>query len=225
MKLIARFLPLLLCAAFAFGDTVTYTTNSFDFCTTGDGYPSACRSTIESVFEFPQFDSTLGTLGSMSFALADYADILWGFNDLYGGVGTEHDSQFNYTLSSLDQNLTYTAAVTNDFIATGGPHQISAGPQFDLPYVFSESGTFAIESYDVGDSISTRAFDFTGQVYGFYVGMDGLENNGVLSVTYDYTANIDPPAPVPEPRGAWLVIGVIGLLVLRRLHHCTCTSD
>jgi hypothetical protein len=212
-----KLIPLLLCiAASVFADTVTYTANSEDFCTIGDGQ-SACQSSIESVYLFPQFDPTLGTLQSIGFTLTDYAQIFYGWNDLYGGVGTEYSGQFDYQLTGPDQ--TYTASLTSDFIASGQGHQISAGPQFDAQYTFVESGTFAIAPYDTGNSTTARVFYFTGQVYGFDFGMDGLANNGVLDVTYNYAAATVSTADaldaaVPEPVEMWVVFVALGFTVL-----------
>ena len=199
-----RYLLLLICPTFVFGDALTYTTSSDDSCITE--VPQSC----ESILGFPSFDPALGTLNSMTFTLTDHADIVWGFNDLFGGVGTEYSAQFTYDLSGNTPPLSYTASTQLDFIATGGPHDITDGPQFNEPYTFVESGAFPIGSNDVGTSGTGRILFFTGGVNGFNIGTDSLTNSAVLDVTYNYTAT-------PEPRdGITVVAGTFLVLLLVR---------
>jgi hypothetical protein len=209
-----RLLPLILLVAAIsvaglYADTVTVSGQIFDIqCLQSDGGTGiSCQSGVS----FPQFNPSLGTLVGMTYSLTDYNDVQWGYNDTYGGAGTEYTGSFVHELDFPDGSLNLTQTTNLDFIAEG-TRQIGTGAQLDDIQTFTGSGSLPFNSYYIGDSFNDEWFSSEAYGGGWDIAMVGLANSGTVDITYDYSAS----SPVPEPRGVWLVLGMIGLLILRR---------
>jgi hypothetical protein len=159
----------------------------------------------------------------MGYSLTDYNDVLWGFNDMYYGVGTEYTGSFVHELSFPDGSLNLTATTYLDFIAEGTPHQIGQSGILDRQ-TFTGTGSLPFGDYDIGNSFTDLAFSSQAYGGGWDLAMVGFGNSGTVDITYSYTAAIADPAAIPEPRGVWLCLGAVLFLVLRSIHHWLCTS-
>lgn len=79
------------------------------------------------------------------------------------------------------------------------------------------SGTETFQIADEDGNIRTYVFDVTGFVVGgnpleeFWT-VENYSNSAVLQARFTYAENILPPAPIPLPAAAWLLMGGVGAL-------------
>ncbi len=192
----------------------------------------AAQTNASETFNIPLFDSTSGTLNSITLQLSSNLSVIAQVTNIGG-------SDANYTQSFATQPFTL-----SDTLGTLLTSSIAAGPGAGTVGAH-QTVTSATNSQLYSNSVGLDNSEFTtysssgggGTVsVNFALGTIQASGNGIsgqtffggngnadatLSVTYDYTPPPTPPdTPVPEPTTmAILGIGLLGAGVARRLRR------
>jgi hypothetical protein len=176
---------------------------------------------------FPSFDSSLGTLNSISINADLNFTEWWGFTNL-----TQNQQSFSNAYITGVLDLTGPGADTlGEFIVSLGPMSgiIPAGygkiAGFYGPSAYYDLSTTIDNSFFVsylGSSLDTVSFDFEGHLGGsinapppqWVPYQFDASIGGSLNITYDYT-------PTPVPGTFWLLTsGLAGLIGFKRKYLC-----
>ena len=175
---------------------------------------------IDQAFDFNQFDSSLGTLNSVSIIL--------------DGAATSSVSFTNR--AAQDQNFSFKSTLSLYLVGVGLSEQLDLA-LFDYPRTLTAVGTTDLGTVNAADSVTISATDlaaFIGTKTANLACESGVTNSQSggggnidvsqtttagcgITVVYDYTVPTPPPAPIPEPASMALIgLGALGLAAVRR---------
>lgn len=123
-------------------------------------------------------------------------------------------SQFDAGLGTL-QSVAYSGSVTADGFSGVGATNIFFQPNFDVAF---NNGVAPITATIAGSDTNLAPYIGAGTVAAFVSAPVGATSVlGSFTITYTYDDGVTPPAPVPLPAGApLLVAGLGGLALLRK---------
>lgn len=168
----------------------------------------------------PSFDSSLGTLNSVS--------IVWS-------IGAEASGQVSSDAGVTSGGFSISSGASGNFFVDGDSYDgngsgtgASNGPGGDVADSFNYGSNYVLDSGNEGslflnDFLDTTAGDTIVFSHGSSIGYQfdrltefAMTTEGELTVTYDYT-------PVPESSAFAAIASIFacGLVVLRRRHRCS----
>jgi hypothetical protein len=214
-KFLASVFVLAITAAFSQGATLVYTNQTAQI-------PVADGSFISGSIALPQFDSSYGTLNSISFR---FRSELLGSNSVENldaspallVVSEDSTNVFSVPTLASVSTITPTLAQPANLAAYDGNTDYTGASGAILTGGAFNTATYSVPLVDFAPYIGVGTFDvdFTGATVGSVLGggtfasiLDMLLQNSA-EVTYDYTV-------VPEPASALALLGVVGTTLARR---------
>lgn len=212
-----------------------------DSVSSSANYTSSVSDTFDDISQiyFDQFDTSLGTLNSVSIsytaprvytsASANFRDDDWanetaGYQSVWGSVSGSISGLGGYTMYKSYGTRSDSCAGSVS-LTSGSSCSTSIGGAYSYGsnVYYNNITTASVLSLFTGSGLIIGNFDLGGTLYTNETdGDDGYVNsrygsasaNGYMTISYDYTA---PPSPVPVPAAAWLFgSAMVGLATIGR---------